>query len=395
MHSPRRYSAPSAPGTASVIRDDGLILPIGYLITEAETIWLTANNGTVVQGYPLAYDFTSGFGLVQPLGRLGVKPLVQGSAALVETDDDVIVIGNGGHAHALKARIMDKRNSRATGSMCWTKHCSPRRLIPSGAARRWWATTGSLVGIGSLLVQEQVDEDTVHGNMFVPIDLLAPIVDDLIRQGRRSGLMRPWLGLYAAEVRATRGQRTRQRRSRRARGRASRRCRARSRRSARQRAGAIFRAMWRLGPAGTEIPLVLFRDGTRVDVKVHSAIAATFSEAASAVMRSIGVARRLSGSLDWLVGLRRAREHRQMIGCDACQSALWTQTRSSNDRGSIQMRSSAKIGALAGKVAAAGVVSKCACSQRNGTAPQKPFVQVAHEHASDTGVCASSTRRSC
>src|SRR5437762_13573639 len=76
-------------GNGVVIRDDGLILTIGYLITEAETVWLTANNGTVVQGYPLAYDFTSGFGLVQPLGRLGVKPLVQGSAALVETDEDV------------------------------------------------------------------------------------------------------------------------------------------------------------------------------------------------------------------------------------------------------------------------------------------------------------------
>src|SRR3982074_3312079 len=83
------------PGSGVVIRDDGLILTIGYLITEAETIWLTANDGTVVQGYPLAYDFTTGFGLVQPLGRLGVKPLVQGSAALVETEDDVIVIGHG------------------------------------------------------------------------------------------------------------------------------------------------------------------------------------------------------------------------------------------------------------------------------------------------------------
>src|SRR6202790_5410340 len=92
-------------GNGVVIRDDGLILTIGYLITEAETIWLTANDGTVVQGYPLAYDFTSGFRLVQPLGRLGVQPLVQGSAALVATDDDVFVIGHGGHAHALKAQI--------------------------------------------------------------------------------------------------------------------------------------------------------------------------------------------------------------------------------------------------------------------------------------------------
>jgi S1-C subfamily serine protease len=130
---------------------------------------------------------------------------------------------------------------------------------------------GRLVGIGSLLVQEQVDEDTIHGNMFVPIDLLHPIVDDLIRQGRRSGPVRPWLGLYAAEVKerlvvsalASGGPAER----------------------AGVRPGDVvlevggqrvnelapfFRAMWRLGPAGTTIPLALFRDGMRVDVKVHS-----------------------------------------------------------------------------------------------------------------------------
>jgi len=259
-------------GNGVVIRDDGLILTIGYLITEAETIWLTANNGTVVQGYPMAYDFTSGFGLVQPLGRLDVKPLVPGSAALVATDDDVIVIGNGGHAHALKARVMDKREFAG-----YWEYVLDEALFTAPAHPEWSGAAlvgddGSLVGIGSLLVQEQVDEDTVHGNMFVPIDLLAPIVDDLVRQGRRSGPVRPWLGLYAAEVKerlvvsalASGGPA--------------------------ERAGVqpgdlvlevggqrvfelapFFRAMWRLGPAGTEVPLVLVRDGTRVDVKIHSA----------------------------------------------------------------------------------------------------------------------------
>jgi S1-C subfamily serine protease len=259
-------------GNGVVIRDDGLILTIGYLITEAETIWLTANDGTVVQGYPLAYDFTSGFGLVQPLGRIGVEPLVRGSAALVETDDDVIVIGHGGHAHALKARIIDKREFAG-----YWEYVLDEALFTAPAHPEWSGAAlvgddGRLIGIGSLLVQEQVDEDTVHGNMFVPIDLLAPIVDDLVRQGRRSGPVRPWLGLYAAEVKerlvvsalASGGPA--------------------------ERAGVqpgdvvlevggqrvfelapFFRAMWRLGPAGTEVPLVLVRDGTRVDVKIHSA----------------------------------------------------------------------------------------------------------------------------
>jgi len=259
-------------GNGIVIRDDGLILTIGYLITEAETIWLTANDGTVVQGYALAYDFTSGFGLVQALGRLGVQPLVQGSAASVETDDDVIVIGNGGYAHALKARINDKREFAG-----YWEYVLDEALFTAPAHPEWSGAAlvgedGRLLGIGSLLVQEQVDDDTVHGNMFVPIDLLAPIVDDLTRQGRRSGLPRPWLGLYAAEVKETLVV------SALAAGGPAERAGVRPGDLVVEIGGRpvselapFFRTMWRMGPAGTEIPLVLIRDGARVDVKVRSA----------------------------------------------------------------------------------------------------------------------------
>ncbi|MGH8676488.1 MAG: S1 family peptidase, partial [Burkholderiales bacterium] len=96
-------------GNGVVIREDGLILTIGYLITEAESLWITTNRGTVVQGHALAYDQSSGFGLVLPFGRLGVRPLARGSAAAVQTDSPVIVIGHGGRAHSLKARIVAKR----------------------------------------------------------------------------------------------------------------------------------------------------------------------------------------------------------------------------------------------------------------------------------------------
>jgi len=259
-------------GNGVVIRDDGLILTIGYLITEAETIWLTANDGTVVQGYPLAYDFSSGFGLVQPLGRLGVKPLAQGSAALAEIDDEVIVIGHGGHAHALKARINDKREFAGYWEYVLDEALFTAPAHPEWSGAALVADDGTLIGIGSLLVQEQVDDDTVHGNMFVPIDLLAPIVDDLIRQGRRSGLVRPWLGLYAAEVKERLVV------SALAKGGPAERAGVHPGDVVLEVAGqrvselaTFFRAMWRLGPAGTEIPLVLHRDGARVELKVRSA----------------------------------------------------------------------------------------------------------------------------
>jgi len=96
-------------GYGVVIRADGLVLTIGYLITEAENIWLTTNAGVVVAGHALAYDQATGFGLVQPLGNLRAPLLERGSAAAVAAGDKVYVIGHGGRAHALKARVIAKR----------------------------------------------------------------------------------------------------------------------------------------------------------------------------------------------------------------------------------------------------------------------------------------------
>src|SRR3954451_18202882 len=83
-------------GNGVVIRDDGLVLTIGYLITEASTIWMTTNKGTVVGGYPLAYDAASGFGLIQPLGKLGVDAIARGSASTCRVGENVVVASQGG-----------------------------------------------------------------------------------------------------------------------------------------------------------------------------------------------------------------------------------------------------------------------------------------------------------
>src|SRR5690349_18277686 len=77
-------------GNGVVIRDDGLVLTIGYLITEATTIWLNTNKGVVVPAFPLAYDQTTGFGLVQPLAKLGVRPLARGSASSCRIGENVV-----------------------------------------------------------------------------------------------------------------------------------------------------------------------------------------------------------------------------------------------------------------------------------------------------------------
>jgi S1-C subfamily serine protease len=105
-------------GNGVVIRDDGLVLTIGYLITEASTLWLTTNHGTVCSAFPVAYDQATGFGLVQSTGKLGVRALARGSASACRVGENVVA------------------SSPATGSTCSTKRSTRRRRTRSGAARR-------------------------------------------------------------------------------------------------------------------------------------------------------------------------------------------------------------------------------------------------------------------
>ena len=84
-------------GNGVVIRDDGMVLTIGYLITEAETVWISS-GGNVVSGHVLGYDQETGFGLVQALGRLDLPALPLGNSAAAEVGEQVVVGGAGGRA---------------------------------------------------------------------------------------------------------------------------------------------------------------------------------------------------------------------------------------------------------------------------------------------------------
>src|SRR5258708_2467319 len=64
-----------------VLIDDGLVLTIGYLITEAEAVWLHIGDGRVVEGHALGFDSVTGFGLVQALGRVDLDPVPLGSSS--------------------------------------------------------------------------------------------------------------------------------------------------------------------------------------------------------------------------------------------------------------------------------------------------------------------------
>jgi S1-C subfamily serine protease len=183
-------------GSAVVIREDGLAVTIGYLVTEATRVRLATRDGRVVEAHPIAVDFVSGFGLVQPLGDLGVASLPRGSAASLSPGDEVAAISHGGRRHALSARLVAKHEFAGYWEYLLDEALFTAPLHPAWSGAALVDTRGRLVGIGSLFVQQVIDGDTTRGNMFVPIDLLEPILADLLRHGRREGSARPWLGVY-------------------------------------------------------------------------------------------------------------------------------------------------------------------------------------------------------
>src|SRR5256885_3356377 len=187
-------------GSGVVIRDDGLVLTIGYLITEASTIWLPTNKGTVAGGFPIAYDQATGFGLVQPLGKLGVDAISRGSASTCRVGENVVIASHGGRAHALKATVFAKREFAG-----YWEYVLDEALFTAPAHPQWGGAAligsdGKLLGIGSLLMQEKVDSGTLQGNMLVPIDLLEPILEDMVKTGRAPRPSHPWLGMYTTEA---------------------------------------------------------------------------------------------------------------------------------------------------------------------------------------------------
>jgi len=183
-------------GSAVVIREDGLAVTIGYLVTEASDVKLTTGDGRAVDAHPIAIDFVSGLGLVQPLGNLGVAPIARGSADALSPGDTVNAISHGGRHHALSARLVAKHEFAGYWEYLLDEALFTAPLHPAWSGAALVDARGRLVGIGSLFVQQVIDGDATRGNMFVPIDLIEPILGDLLRQGRRASAPRPWLGIY-------------------------------------------------------------------------------------------------------------------------------------------------------------------------------------------------------
>jgi S1-C subfamily serine protease len=258
-------------GSGVVIRDSGLIVTIGYLITEAETVWITTADGRATPGTVAAYDQETGFGLVQSLGRLCVPAMAIGQSSALENGSPIVVAA-GARRHSISARVIARQEFPGS----W-EYLLDEALFTAPAHPFWGGAaaidkSGKLVGVGSLHVQQSVAGGQPRDiNMIVPIDLLTPILDELLTYGRPNHPPRPWIGAYTGE-----GEGRVMITGVLPKGPAA---------QAGMRSGDIvwavrdegvgtladfYRKLWKSGSAGVEIPIELVRDGRTVWVRVKS-----------------------------------------------------------------------------------------------------------------------------
>ena len=259
-------------GNGAVIGEHGLVLTIGYLVTEAQTVWITDQAGAAVPGHVMGYDHETGFGLVQALQPFSAPAIELGVSAECDVGDPVVIAGHGSAGPAITGRIIAKREFAG-----YWEYVLDEALFTAPAHPNWGGAAlvgrdGRLLGVGSLLVQTVSSSGEQAGaNMMVPIDLLKPILEDMKNYGRPNRPARPWLGfivqdagdqLVVASVYDG--------------------CPA-------DRAGIeagdliaevagepvdglaeLFRGVWSIGPAGSEIPLTIVRDGDLRPVVLES-----------------------------------------------------------------------------------------------------------------------------
>jgi S1-C subfamily serine protease len=187
-------------GNAVVIGTEGLILTIGYLVTEADDVVVTTAEGRKISAHVLGIDQATGFGLIHALEPLNLPAMPIGDSRKLRPESAVVSAGGGGGAHALSGHVL----ARAPFAGYW-EYFLEEALFVEPAHPHWSGAaligpSGDLVGIGSLRMEQHSDDGGVEPlNMFVPAELLPPILDDLAR-GRAARPPRPWLGVLSQEV---------------------------------------------------------------------------------------------------------------------------------------------------------------------------------------------------
>ena len=283
-------------GNAILISSDGLLVTIGYLVVDAYSISIRTHGGKPVPAELVGYSHETGIAIIHALEKLPVKPIKLGKTDNLKENSPVIIAPYGGENHSISAKVASRREFAGSWEYMIENAIFTTPIHPNWSGAALISDEGKLCGIGSLWVNDakkyekkrqrdsadeslKDDPNNSPGNMFVPIDLLEPIYDDLISFGVASGQQRPWLGMYTSEemnqlfvsgiipdapadlaeiepgdiIVALNGQSV-------------------------KTLSHMYKVLWSLGAAGIEIVIKLCRDGTDIDVTVKTDSRYSFME---------------------------------------------------------------------------------------------------------------------
>jgi serine protease Do len=188
-------------GHGIVVDDEGLVLTIGYLIMEADTVTVIDSEGRELDARVVGYDYESGFGLVRTIAPPPVRPMTFGDSDSLLLRSEAYVAGVGGEKATLKVKVAGRREFAGYWEYLLDNAIFTVPAYPLWGGSALIGMDGTLLGVGSLLVQEALGPGSpaFPGNMYVPINRLKPIFGELVETGRISTPPRPWLGVHTLE----------------------------------------------------------------------------------------------------------------------------------------------------------------------------------------------------
>ena len=258
-------------GNAVIIDDSGLVLTIGYLMLECSAIEIADIEGRWVEADFVGYDFETGFGLARAGAPLGIAEAPLGTTAALRQGKQALVAGRGGREQAMPVTVASRRPFSGYWEYYLDDAIFTTPAYPNWSGSALIGNDGKVGGLGSLLVEDAGEQQPSQGNMFIPTELLLPILDQLLADGRVQRPSRPWLGIFTMDTQGTLLVTHVADNSPAARGGVV--AGDVVLRVAKQPVAYLadfYERLWSLGEAGATVPLTIVREGAAVELLLRS-----------------------------------------------------------------------------------------------------------------------------